>query len=169
MECNVLTAIIGVFGTLAGIILGFILNRIIKTGKLKFYINDMKIVFSVPDGYGGANETEAVTETSKSATIIIDFDIYNQSSDYKIMREICFSLEHEGKSRTFEMMDLATRRTPSQITFIDRLVVLTVPPKSLLKYSTESIITDDLYKVKGSKKFIQYRDHKNKLKTINIK
>lgn len=53
MTESVLSAIIGIVGTVIGTVLGWILYNISQRGKLNFYVSDWEYQFNKQDGYGG--------------------------------------------------------------------------------------------------------------------
>ena len=83
-EC-VFTAIVGIGGTLAGTILGWLLNTISRRGRLKPFITKWEEEFKW--NVMGRMEPAPSYDEAEEYSFSLTFDVYNSSSDTKIMRD----------------------------------------------------------------------------------
>ena len=75
MSENVMIALVGVAGTLAGTILGWILNQLSNRGKVSFLLNEIRPFFHKTDDGG-------------KISINVNVDIINTSGNQKVIRNI---------------------------------------------------------------------------------
>ena len=87
MNSDITTALIGVGATIAGTVLGWVLNNLSNRGKLNIYVSSWEDKFQYNDDIG-----EMVScfkrEEVQSYTYKVSFDLYNSSGNTKIMRNI---------------------------------------------------------------------------------
>lgn len=127
---EILTAVIGVGGTLAGTILGWILNGVSQRGSLKVFL------FSWGDSFEYNLKGYMVPSTSKEQTESYHFngvlDIYNSSRDTKIMRNISIVFS-DGKNdlKIFTPKDDATRYSIGHLTQYLNVSPINIPPQSV--------------------------------------
>ena len=84
---GIVTAIIGVVGTLLGTILGWLLSVLSNKGKVSVYLSSWTETFRHKD-----KEGFMINSASESQAEYFEYecslDIYNSSSDTKILRDI---------------------------------------------------------------------------------
>ena len=173
MNSDITTALIGVGATIAGTVLGWVLNNLSNRGKLNIYVSSWEDKFQYNDDIG-----EMVScfkrEEVQSYTYKVSFDLYNSSGNTKIMRNIQIALS-DGK-RDIEKQtpqDDATKRFSSPMVFYDDVKPINIPPKAVIKldlhngsWNKEGEL-DYIWKTK--KVYLIYNDEKNKTKRIFIK
>lgn len=172
MSSDVVTALIGVGATLAGTILGWLLNNFSNRGKLNIFVSFWEDKFRY-NNMGELVDSSKIEEVAYY-TFRASFDLYNSSGNTKIMRniEIVFN---DGKKdiERIKPDDDATKRDSSPITFYDKVEPINIPPKVVIKLNLHDGIwnTDDkldfLWKTK--KVYLVYLNEKNKTQRKLIK
>lgn len=168
---EILTAVIGVGGTLAGTILGWILNGVSQRGKLKVFLFSWKDKFEY-----NSREGYMVPSISKEQTELYHFDIvldiYNSSRDTKIMRDISIAFS-DGKNelKIFTPKDDATlyHNGPRRC-YLD-VSPINIPPQTVIQVK----LHDGIWKDKNEsldfiwaarKVYLTYLNSKGKRKRI---
>ena len=131
--CNIteiVTTLIGVGGTIAGTILGWILNSISQKGKLKISVSSWKDYFEYN------NIGSMVPSASKEQTELYHFevvlDIYNSSKNAKIMRNIKIVFCDKKKElKSLIPNDNSSKRTSGPISFYDEVSSLNIAPQTV--------------------------------------
>ena len=102
MNSDITTALIGVGATIAGTVLGWVLNNLSNRGKLNIYVSSWEDKFQYDDDIG---ETVLCSkrEEVQSYTYKVSFDLYNSSGNTKIMRNIQIAFS-DGKRDIEKMM-----------------------------------------------------------------
>lgn len=173
MNSDITTALIGVGATIAGTVLGWVLNNLSNRGKLNIYVSSWEDEFQYNDDIGEMGLCSKREEV-QSYTYKVSFDLYNSSGNTKIMRniQIVFS---DGK-RDIEKQtpqDDATKRFSSPMVFYDDVKPINIPPKAVIKLDLNNVSwnkegeLDYIWKTK--KVYLIYNDEKNKTKRIFIK
>jgi len=152
IDNNLLPAIIGVVGTLSGVILGTFLNRFFSSGKLKVFITQYNNSFIENTGYGGIKKTTEITAMTMYARIIIDLEIYNSASDHKILRDIYLIEQYNKELFKYPLKDM-TRKSSGLFE------VISISPKTIYKVNLLTTIDKDLDKIKSSKFYLHYKNH----------
>lgn len=100
-------AIIGVIGTLLGVLLGSFINWISRIGKIKIFQNSIVIDLLEKDGYGGFKTVQDVSSETEALDIKIDIDILN-TSEYskKSMRNLGLLIKQRKKEKVYTMKDI---------------------------------------------------------------
>ncbi len=164
-------AIIGVVGTILGTILGWFLNSISQKGKLQFYIKQWEDKFECNE-IGTIVECSTIDE-AEWYSYSFNVDIYNSSSETKIMRDI-FVVFSDGKNiiRKQVPQDGSSKRYAAHCYHYDKLNLINIPPKTVInvemldsEYDKENSIRNYL---STQKIYIQYTDEKNNTKKIYI-
>lgn len=165
---EIIIAIIGVIGTLAGTILGWGLNSLSQKGKLNFYVHSWKEEFQF-NKMGEMVPSSSVEETETYGYEFV-LDIYNSSSNTAIMRDISILFMNDrDKLFCSTPYDYSTRRV-SVVAFYDEVTAINIPPKSvktikLLKSMWHSDKEfQQIWKVNSI--FLSYRDQKNKKRKV---
>lgn len=166
-------AIIGVIGTLLGTVLGWFLNVLSNKGKITVYLSSWTDAFRHND-----NEGLITISTTESQAEYYEFecslDIYNSSSDTKILRDIKIVFR-KGKNKLFgiDPDDKKTKRSASGRTIYDRITAQNIPPKSVVRVDMVSglwIKEAQLERVFSTDSvYLEYFDEKNKLHRTMIK
>lgn len=172
MNSDITTALIGVGATIAGTVLGWVLNNLSNRGKLNIYVSSWEDKFQYNDI--GEMVSCSKREEVQSYTYKISFDLYNSSGNTKIMRNIQIAFS-DGKSDIEKQtpQDDATKRFLSQMVFYDDVKPINIPPKAVIKLDLHNGSwnkdgeLDYIWKTK--KVYLIYNDEKNKIKRIFIK
>lgn len=172
MNNEIITALISVGATIAGTVLGWLLNNLSNRGKLNVYISLWEDSFE----YNHIGEIMPCSkrEEVQCYSYKASFDLYNSSGNTKIMRniQIVFS---DGKNDIEKQTpkDDATKRFSSQLVFYDDVKPINIPPKAVIKldlhngsWNKEGEF-DYIWKTK--KVYLVYNDEKDKTKRILIK
>ena len=171
MHRDIVIAVIGVLGTLLGTLLGWFLNNLSQRGKLILFLS-FKSKFYDDDGEGGFKES---LSHAKYYSYNADLEIYNSSSEYKVMRDVYISFCCKDK-------ELFKERAYANSTYkdngqylpasIDEFKSVSIPPKQILTIGTHGSISaksEEYNKLKDVDKLVlTYRNGKNKLKKIKI-
>lgn len=162
-------ALIGVGGTLLGTILGWLLNSFSGCGKLKIYVTSWKETFEY--NHTGRMINSNSKEQTQSYCYELEFDLYNSSSDIKIMREIKIEFLN-GKKLSVAQIPYDDAKTVSGQPFYSRSYVepTNVLPKSVLHYKfCRGFGKEDLDDIwKSDKVVLSFLDEKNRKRTIFI-
>ena len=113
MNSDITTALIGVGATIAGTVLGWVLNNLSNRGKLNIYVSSWEDKFQYNDDIGEMVSCSKREEV-QSYTYKVSFDLYNSSGNTKIMRNVQIAFS-DGK-RDIEKQtpqDDATKRFSS--------------------------------------------------------
>lgn len=173
MNSDIATALIGVGATIAGTVLGWVLNNLSNRGKLNIYISSWEDKFLYYN-YIGEMVSCSKREEVKSYTYKASLDLYNSSGYTKIMRNIQI-LFSDGNSdiETLTPKDDATKRFSSSMVFYDDVGPINIPPKAIIKLDLHngSLYKDGNYDYiwKTKKIYLIYNDEKNKTNRILIK
>ena len=178
MDINIITALIGVGSTIAGTLLGWLLNSASNKGNLNIYVvnwnekleNKSNSGYGVPV-YADAVSRDSVNHYSYSGSV----DIYNSSNNTKIMRD--FKIIYiDGKRILKETVpiDDSTKHTVSEHlpAQYNNIGVINIPPKSVISIKFHKYIgqsKEDVAFLWNAKTIIvQYKDEKDKIKTKKI-
>ena len=161
MSESIFTAVIGIIGTLAGTILGWFLNKISRCGKLKAFGVEWDERYELNDT-GRMVDSPSYGEAEHYA-YSITLDIYNSSSDTKIMRD--FRMEFL-KARRVVVANAPLNIDDKSGLFCRAMGVLNVPPKSVVSlhlcggfWRSKFGLFDEIDA--SSKVRLSYRDEKN--------
>lgn len=166
-------AIIGVLGTLLGTVLGWILNNISRKGKLQFYVLSWKDSFL--KDIGGVSADSCKKEDVDYYAYECSIDVYNSSSETKIMRNIEVVFANNDTELWCERTnDYDSKYYIVGIPQYNELELINIPPKTAMKLSVQNSRRDrdngELdFLWESNKIFIRYTNEKNKTKTIKIK
>lgn len=173
MNSDITTALIGVGATIAGTVLGWVLNNLSNRGELNIYVSSWEDKFQYNDDIGEMVSCSKCEEV-QSYTYKVSFDLYNSSGNTKIMRNIQIAFS-DGKSDIEKQtpQDDATKRFSSPMVFYDDVKPINIPPKAVIKLDlhngswNKNGELDYIWKTK--KVYLVYTDEKNKTKRILIK
>lgn len=170
--CNnveIATALIGVGGTIAGTILGWILNSISQKGKLKFFISSWKNRFEYNDT--GSMVPSLSKEQTELYCFELTLDIYNSSRNTKIMRNIKVVFSDKKKElKSFTPKDNSTRHHSGAINLYDDVSPLNIPPQTVMQIKLYDGVwkknkeLDFIWDVK--KVYLKYENDRGKTKRI---
>jgi len=172
MEEITLEAIIGVVGTILGTILGWLLNSLSQKGKLNFYIKQWKDKFECNE-LGEMVQSKSIEE-SECYTFSLSVDIYNSSSETKIMRDILvLFMDSKRVIRSITPKDFSTQRSAAHTYHYDYIGPINIPPKTVTTvelYYCEWSKDKELYDyLETNTIYLQYTDEKNRPKKVHVK
>lgn len=156
MSNEIATALIGVGATIAGTVLGWILNNLSNKGKLNIYVSSCKVNFLKPDLMGGMIKCSNKSEVEEFK-YFVSCDLYNSSGNQKIMRDIkiCFN---DGK-KDLKLFNCNT--------------ILNIPAKTVCNKFFSNVIFSEVANIdfiwKTKKIYLVYTNEKNKTERILIK
>ena len=173
MDVEIKTALIGVGATIAGTILGWILNALSNSGSLKVFVSFWKDSFKYLSSFGVmvpcVNRAEVQDFSYK-----VSLDLYNSSGNIKIMRNIRIVFsdgKHDIKIET--PLNDAPKRSSPPICFYDKVGPINIPPKTVINImfhggaSNQNGELDFIWKSK--KVYLLYTDEKNRLRREVLK
>ena len=173
MRIEIQTALIGVGATIAGTILGWILNALSNSGSLKVFVSFWEDSFKHLSSFGVmvpcVNRAEVQNFFYK-----VSLDLYNSSGNIKIMRNIRIVFsdgKHDIKIET--PLDDATKRSSPPMVFYDKVGPINIPPKTVINImfhggaSNQNGELDFIWKSK--KVYLLYTDEKNRLRREVLK
>ena len=172
MNSDITIALIGVGATIAGTILGWVLNNLSNRGKLNIYVSSWEDSFKY--NYIGRIVLCSKREEVQYYSYKASFDLYNSSGNTKIMRNIQIAFS-DGKTDIEKQTpkDDTIKRVSSLRVFYDDVEPINIPPKAVIKldlhngsWNKEGEL-DYIWKTK--KVYLIYNDEKNKTKRIFIK
>ena len=168
---GLITALIGVGGTIIGTILGWCLNALSSKGKIVIYLSSWSEKFQCYK-LGSCTNSSSKSET-ELYRYRCSIDVYNSSADTKILRDIRIVFT-TGKKDLLSSIPYneASKRMGMDHTVYDKFNPLNVPPKSVQKVELFSNISikegkfEEVWKV--NKIYFEYKNEKNKTKRVLI-
>lgn len=162
-------AIIGVFGTLLGTLMGWFLNYFSQKGKLLFFVKNWKIVYEKRLGPLG-EFSECKKDEAEQCYYELILDVYNSSCETRIMREVNISfLASKGLFFDDIPKDEETKDSINQCVEVE---VFNIPAKSVraIKLRNGFDVDDDEWNtlIKASVVTLKYRDERNNERSIRI-
>ncbi len=165
--CDNLGTIIGVIGSIFGVVLGWWLNNITKKGKLIINVkNGLNGEFLTKDGFPATS-----IDNSQKFAYKVNLEIYNSSEDIKVMKDIKITFHRKG----FNMFSVAPydeslkHRINNSIPIHKNVGIINCPAKMatmLILYGW--IKNDDIQKVyESGSVFLSYKDEFGK-ETIKL-
>lgn len=172
MDNEIATALIGVGATIAGTVLGWILNNLSNRGKLHFFVSSWEDSFEYNSM--GSMVPCLKREEVESYTYKVSFDLYNSSGNAKIIRNIQIVFT-DGKKDIEKQTpkDDATKRFSLERFIYNDVEPINIPPKAVIKLNLHEGAwnkdgkLDFIWKTK--KIYLVYTNEKNKIKRILIK
>ncbi|MDE1205210.1 hypothetical protein [Tenacibaculum larymnensis] len=164
------TEIIGLLGTLLGVLLGAFLNKISKFGRIKFYLNNVSFSLLERSDSGGYNKTQKIKKQTELLHISIDFDLIN-TSEYsrKILRDVKFVATDQKSKNTTIFKDNSTRKNLDYMIKVDDLKHINLQPKEIRNFNLSVYFKKDFDKILKSNWHIEYRTQNNKVQKFKIK
>ena len=168
-DYEIITAIIGVGGTLLGTILGWLLNNLSRKGKLNTYVLSWKDSFEY-NSLGSMIPSKSVEQT-ELYYYTLALDIHNSSSEPRIMRDIKIVFSN-GKTDVYTEVpdDDSSKRHSGPITLYDKVLPQTIPAKSVFHISLRGgkwkSDTEDLYIWSVKRVYLEYINDKNRKKRV---
>lgn len=173
MDSEITTTLIGVGATIAGTVLGWILNNLSNRGKLNIFTSFWKDSFEY-NGSIGKMVACSKREEVECYTYKASFDIYNSSGNTKIMRNIRIVF-NDGKNNIKSQIpqDTATAKYVCTMALYDNVKPINIPPKTVMKLDLNNVVwnSDDKLEFiwKTKKVYLVYIDEKNKIRRRLIK
>jgi len=163
------SALIGVVGTMLGVILGALLNRIVRLGKIKVFVNEVDYSFLKRNSSGGFKPMNSITNETEKLTIRARLDIFN-SSEYsrKIMRGIKFHPFENGKEIVIKMYNNEVNDMTNYAMQTGNLRVLNLNPKEIKSFILSVTFDKDIERIYNSKWFLTYKNTSNKEVKIKL-
>ncbi|MCX2681058.1 hypothetical protein OOZ15_13985 [Galbibacter sp. EGI 63066] len=163
------SALIGVVGTLLGVVLGALLNRIARLGKIKVFVNEVDYSFLKRNSSGGFKSMNSITNETEKLAIRVKLDIFN-SSEYsrKIMRGIKFRPFENGKELVIKMYNNEVNDITNFATQTGKLRVLNLNPKEIKSFILSVSLDKDIERIYNSKWFLTYKNTSNKEVKIKL-
>lgn len=165
------TALIGVFGTLLGTLLGWWLNSLSQKGKLSLYIASWEDKFEhneLGEMVRSSNKAEAELYSCKVA-----LDIYNSSAETKIMRNVQLVFASDNREiRACTPNDHTSERFVARSHRYDKIGPINIPPKTVINITLSSYewkkdnSLQDYWEINNI--YLRYIDEKNKTRKIPI-
>jgi hypothetical protein len=167
--CNYSNAIIGIIGTLSGVILGALINQISRSGSLNIYSHDFHIDISKQTGYGSLESQNQIDSETISVSVNFNLDLFNSSSQQKVGREIFLVINKDRKEIKEIIHDMSTIQYTQYSSRTDQLVNFNIPPKTIKNLKLTTYIKKEYYEwINGSTFFFEFRDSKNKKKRLKL-
>lgn len=173
MDNEITTALIGVGATIAGTVLGWMLNNLSNRGKLNIFISFWEDSFKYNNSIGEMVPCSKCEEV-QSYSYKVSFDLYNSSGNTKIMRNIQIVFT-DGKTDIKKQipMDDATKRYSHPMVYYDKVEPINIPPKAVIKLDLHDGAWDKDGELdfiwKSKKVYLVYTDEKNKTRRKLIK
>lgn len=169
LDSNNISAIIGVFGTLFGVILGAILNQLTRIGKIKVYQNSIELSILEQTNIGGFQKTTSITEKTHSISISLNLDFYNTSpNSIKIARNIVFLVKSKKTYFRNDLFDSDTRHSSGVIIQSDKLKNINLTQNQVINYNLILSTRDNLKEIIEGDWYIEYHDNNDRIKRIRI-
>lgn len=165
-------AIVGVLGTLAGTILGWILNNLSNRGKLNIYVSSWTEKFN-RFVYGVTSPSRSKEET-RGYTYHVTLDLYNSSGTTRIMRDIEISFSDGNKELTRHTPQNDATATPGIVGGMNysQVGAINILPRTVVQLELhygELGENDGIENVWNTQKvYLHYVDEKNKKRKVLI-
>ncbi len=172
MSTELQIAVLGIVGTLAGTVLGWVLNSLSQKGKLKVFVKKWEEVYQKPDKHGSFEKCNS--NEAKYYHYNLSLDIYNSSRETRIMRNIQVVFM-DRKSLLFSSvpMDDATKRYSHPLVHYDAISVVNISAKTVVAIDMHAGFnnSDEEWErlSKANRIVLIYKDEKNKKKAVVIK
>ena len=134
MNEGIWTTVIGIFGTLAGAVLGWLLNNVSRRAKLKILIAGYFEEFQSENEMGEIAGSNSFSEV-EVYFYILSLDAYNSNSDNRSMGD--FKVEYQN-GRKLVLVDVSKngesrRSVAGSINLYIDVPAINVPPKSMVR------------------------------------
>lgn len=132
MDSEITTALIGVVATIAGTVLGWVLNNLSNRGKLNIFVSSWEDSFK--HNSIGQMVSCCKREEVECYSYKVSFDLYNSSGNTKIMGNIQIVFTDEKNDiEKYTTKDYATKRYSHLMVFYDDVEPINIPPKAVIK------------------------------------
>ncbi len=163
-------SIIGILGTLLGVVVGAIINQVSRSGKLKIFPKNVHIDILKQDGYGASKVQDKVDFDTSSVSISFSLDIHNSSSEQKNGRDIFLVIRKDGQEIKSNIKDLSTLQYTNHLLHTDQFENFNIPAKTVDSLKLRSFLEKDNYSwIEDSTLYFEFRDSKNRLRRIKLK
>lgn len=162
------SGILGITGTLLGVILGALLESYSRRGKIKLFQKSLSYSFQELNSVSGYTSTnDIITSFTDHLNINISLEIFNTSShSKKILREAVFEVRFKSKYHDYKLFN-PPQKTESR--WVSRnFESLSVSPKDILDYNLNVTMREQFEEIINSKWFIRYRDEKNNIHRFEL-
>ena len=158
-------ALLGIGGTLVGTVLGWLLNNWTKAGKLTLFVVEWKDDFTCDDG--GYIKPCQNKEKINCYSFSVVLDIYNSSSEPKIMRDINVAFQNKRAIiKSITPKDDATKKVYSMTIHYEDAQPMNIPAKSVVRCKfLDSFWHDNLHFILDvDRVYLSYIDERGKTK-----
>ena len=161
--------IVGVTGTLLGVVLGYILNSISRYGRVIFYVNNIETEIIERSESGGSTVVHSITSNTECVSISIELDIIN-TSEYskKILREINFIVADKDFKKTKSIFYNSNKSVSKHSSSLDKYKTINLQPKEIKTINFRVFFNKDFKNVLDSNWFLEYRNQKNRKYKVRI-
>jgi len=158
IDCVNQSAIIGTIGTLLGVIVGFILNLVIRIGKIKVFVNSISPYLYNLDENGDPVETDTIDYNIGNVVVNLNLDFYNTSSfEQKIGRDFYLIFRTTKGNIKKEITDKTYTRFRN----------INLKPNELVNCDLHLCLSKDLEIYHDFDFYLEYKNNKDR--TIKIK
>lgn len=170
MSSEVLIAIMGIVGTLAGTLLGWFLNQLSQRGKLHIFVMNWHNYFTHTDAEG-CEVCSCSLDEAVNYSFELEMDIYNSSNITKIMRDIkVIFLCGKATLLAYTPEDSASLKYVNCSARYNKIDCLNIPANHTVRKKLRGLL--DLTKDSSIKKTdrirLSYIDSKKHTKIINV-
>ncbi len=161
LDSNNLSAIIGVCGSLFGVLLGFTLNQFLRLGKVKIFQNRIGYTLTEFDT-GSAKYVETIGKDT-IVNISMQLDFYNTSPlSTQIMRDIKLLVLTKNKSYFDIYQEIKGEKRMHVLTHLN------LKPKQLISLKLSSSINNEMQVAFDSKWYFQFKQSNKRTRTIRL-
>lgn len=163
-------SIIGILGTLLGVVVGAIINQISRSGRLKIYPKTVNIEIHKQDMYGDFIAQEKIDSDTNSVSIYFSLDLQNSSSEQKNGRDIFLVIRKDGNEIKSIINELSTLTHTNHSLHVNRIENINIPAKTIESLKLSSKLDKDNFSfIENSTFYLEFKDSKNRLRRIKLK
>jgi|GEM_PF-3775188 len=176
-----MSELIGLVGVVVGVVLNEFVNFLRRRGKIEVFTDETTISFRELDIAEGSQRTRVIDTSSEievplsrihRVVATIEADFYNSSAtDTKIARDIKYVIKSNEYKRVgrFRDPDKPDKKDMFQPSALTDLTYVKLASNGIQNLRVSIIVEVDIIKFLNADWFIEYKDGKNKLKSIKLK
>jgi hypothetical protein len=138
-----------------GLIIGYLFKKFTRFGRLKYYLNNFRIIYLQND-LMNVRETREITEKTNRVKIYFEIRINNYSSAYRNPRKFHLMIKGEYSQFRYEILNARQTSLPGMTTITDRFYDIEIPPMKMVNYQLYSYIRNDGLEVLKSAQYSIY-------------